>query len=95
MDLGYPSHKTEEIVTIKILKTDFNNYKPEFHGQTIFYTKEEVPIGSVIGSLAYVDKDIGLGERVTLSINDQYTGSCNTQYTSTQYFNKRLSCSLI
>ena len=38
-------------------KTDFNDHKPEFYGETVFFVNEEVPVGTLVGTVSVRDED--------------------------------------
>ncbi|XP_050671945.1 cadherin-23 [Leptidea sinapis] len=61
-DRGQPPQQTTRIVTVDV--TDVDDHKPHFARNlddppVLLTTYEEVPIGSIIGTLAAVDEDIG------------------------------------
>ncbi|XP_046553353.1 protocadherin Fat 4-like [Haliotis rubra] len=56
-DLGYPSRKAQTKVIVRAPYFDFNDHPPDFKGETMFVTREEIPIGAVVGRLNVVDED--------------------------------------
>lgn len=61
-DLGSPPKQTSQVLTIQI--TDVNDNDPYFEReiddpQLVLQVDEEVPIGTLIGSIQAIDKDIG------------------------------------
>ncbi|XP_045493126.1 cadherin-23 [Colias croceus] len=61
-DGGSPSQQRTRIVTVRV--TDVDDHKPHFARHldappVLMTTKEEVPIGSVIGKIKAIDEDIG------------------------------------
>ncbi|XP_067676182.1 cadherin-related tumor suppressor-like [Haliotis asinina] len=67
-DLGYPSRKAQTNVIVRAPYFDFNDHPPDFKGETMFVTREEIPIGAVVGRLNVVDEDKEGSSAVTLEL---------------------------
>ncbi len=74
MDLGSPRLTATAQIPVRVTKTDFNDYDPEFLGDTIFRVPEEVSVGTVVGTLTVTDEDLGQAEEVTLRIESAKPG---------------------
>ena len=74
MDLGYPNRKTTDRVHVHMHKQTFNDHRPEFRSRTVFTVNEEVPLGTLVGTVKAVDLDVGPGEGLTLEIVNQRPG---------------------
>ncbi|XP_041350814.1 protocadherin Fat 4-like [Gigantopelta aegis] len=65
-DMGFPSRTSYTKVTVSAPDLQYNDYPPDIR-ITSFVIKEELPIGTIIGNLDVVDKDV---ENTTENIVD-------------------------
>ncbi|CAI9734033.1 protocadherin Fat 4-like [Octopus vulgaris] len=57
MDMGFPSRKTKAQVIVNAPHMVYNDYPPKFEGHNVFIIKEEMPVGSLVGTLKVTDED--------------------------------------
>jgi len=69
LDLGFPNQKTTDTIHIRVDNTPDNDHAPLFEGRRVFIVQEEVPIGSLVGTLKARDPDeLGPDDGITYQI---------------------------
>ncbi|GAB1604982.1 protocadherin Fat 4-like, partial [Argonauta hians] len=71
MDMGYPSWKTTAEVIINAPFMVYNDHPPKFEGHNVFIIKEEMPVGSLVGTLRVTDEDMRKNNSIQLSIDPE------------------------
>ncbi|KAK2159160.1 hypothetical protein LSH36_157g04090 [Paralvinella palmiformis] len=74
IDLGTPRKQAQLTVMVRVLKRHFRDFRPEFLGDTIFHTPEEVPVGTVVGSIKFTDEGLSPGDTVQFRIDSKTPG---------------------
>lgn len=69
MDMGFPSRKTKAQVIVNAPHMVYNDHAPKFEGRNVFILKEELPIGSLVGTLQVTDEDRKKNNSVNLIID--------------------------
>lgn len=69
MDMGFPSRKTKAQVIVNAPHMVYNDHAPKFEGRNVFILKEELPIGSLVGTLQVTDEDKKKNNSVNLIID--------------------------
>lgn len=69
MDMGFPSRKTKAQVIVNAPHMVYNDHAPKFEGRNVFILKEELPVGSLVGTLQVTDEDRKKNNSVNLIID--------------------------
>uniref|UniRef100_A0A0L8GQ41 Cadherin domain-containing protein n=1 Tax=Octopus bimaculoides TaxID=37653 RepID=A0A0L8GQ41_OCTBM len=69
MDMGFPSRKTKAQVIVNAPHMVYNDYPPKFEGHNVFIIKEEMPVGSLVGTLKVTDEDKKKNNSIHLRID--------------------------
>ena len=66
-DMGFPSQSSYSRVTVRAPDLQYNDHPPDMRN-TSFIIKEEIPLGTIIGNVDVVDKDVENTTENTVSL---------------------------